>query len=353
MERYNEELIPDPFGLVNIGVICYFNSFLQTLSGCSAFTYMVLSNKEHMYQTNTGTAMYNFVFTYTSNPSEVSNYTIIILKALIGDLKKRRPTIQFGHGQESAHEVFILLLDMMEPETYVGVNSVGVNSSVNSVGVDGVGVDGVNSGVNSSENSMPSSLISSISSPITKLFLHKCEWNTSCIRCNKILSKKIDYGVIFDLHHIDDSANIEYIKASLGQEHIEFSPQIFSNLIKHHISNVEGYFCDVCHKDDKVYRIYNLKRIPEIVFCSFNIYYQQSRKVRYFPPYLEYDTTNKEKMNFKLIGQIEHSGTLSGGHYWAKGLRKNGEVFELNDMSISKSEFQSSPRTYMIIYHLA
>jgi len=330
MEKYNEELIPDPFGLVNVGVICYFNSFLQILSGCSSFTHMVLTNKGYMYQTNTGTAMYNFVFTYTYNPSEVSNYTIIILKALIGDLKKRRPAIQFGHGQESAHEVFILLLDMMEPETVGGASEISASEI----------------------SDAPSSLISSISSPITKLFLHKCEWNTTCIRCNKNLSKKIDYGVIFDLHHIDDRSNIEYIKASLGGGHMDFSPQIFSNLIKHHISNVEGFFCDVCNKDDKVYRIYNLKRIPEIVFCSFNIYYQQTRQARYFPPYLEYDTINKQKMNFKLIGQIEHSGSLSGGHYWAKALRKNGDVFELNDMSISKSEFQSSPRTYMIIYHL-
>jgi ubiquitin C-terminal hydrolase len=330
MEKYNEELVPNPFGLINIGVICYFNSFLQTLSGCSAFTNMVLTHKEYMCQTDTGTAMYNFVLTYTYNPSEVSNYTVIILKALIKDLKKRRPTIQFGHGQESAHEVFILLLDMMEPET-----SSDESSSESS---------GESSGA-------PSSLISSISSPITKLFLHKCEWNTTCIRCNKNLSKKIDYGVIFDMHHIDDRSNIEYIKASLGETHMEFSPQLFSNLIKHHISNVEGYFCDVCNKDDKVYRIYNLKRIPEIVFCSFNIYYQQTRQTRYFPPYLEYDNANKEKMNFKLIGQIEHSGSLNGGHYWAKGLRKDGNVFELNDMSVTKSEFQSTPRTYMIIYH--
>lgn len=329
MEKYNEELIPNPFGLVNTGVICYFNSFLQTLSGCSAFTNMILTNKEYMHMTRTGSAMYNYVLAYSNNETDVSNYPIIILRSLIQDLKERRPSIQFGRGQESAHEVFILLLDMMEPI----------------IDPEKVETDGANS-------EAPSSLISSISSPITKLFLHKCEWDTSCIRCNKILSKKIDYGVIFDLHHIDDKSNVEYIKASLGQSNIQYSPQIFSNLIKHHISSVEGYYCDVCNKDDKIYRIYNLKRIPEIVFCSFNIYYQQMRHVRYFPPHLEYDTINKEKMHFKLIGQIEHSGSLDGGHYWAKGLRKDGIVYELNDMSISQSNFQSTPRTYMIIYHI-
>jgi ubiquitin C-terminal hydrolase len=317
MEKYNNELIPPPFGLLNNGAICYFNSFLQTLCGCSAFTTKVLENSEYMSKTRTGVAIYQYVCMYTSNPisTNIATATINILRALVIDLRERRPSIRFGNGQESAHEVFILLLDMMEPQE---------------------------------ESSPESNIISSIKSPITKLFLHKCEWNTYCMQCKKSISKKIDYGVIFDMHHID------FIKGSNGdsQEYNHNSPIGFSNLIKNHISQLEGYNCPSCNADS-VCRIYSLKRIPEIVFCSFNIYYQYGRKIRYFPPYLEFETGNDEgKYFFKLIGQIEHSGSLNGGHYWAKGLRQDDKVYDLNDMGFALSSFQSTPHTYMVIYHI-
>jgi len=280
-----------------------------------------------MSKTRTGAAMYRFVISYSSMNQSTHSSTIDILQSLMLDLRERRPSIHFGNGQESAHEVFILLLDMMEP--------IDSHESIDS--------------------SDAPSIISSIKSPITKLFLHKAEWNTCCLKCNNTISKKIDYGVIFDMHHIDLQSNINYVQAAItiGDSSIEQnSPQMFSRLIKQHISPLEGFTCPNCQQSDRIFRIYNLRRIPEIVFCSFNIYYQQNRKIRYFPPYLEFDSANKEKMNFKLIGQIEHSGSLSGGHYWAKGLRRDG-VYNLNDMNISLSEFQSTPYTYMIIYHLS
>jgi len=312
MQKYCSDLVPPPFGLVNNGSVCYFNSFLQTLCGCSSFTETILRNKDYLSQTYTGVAVYNYVYRYveiikaSDINKQISFSTIEILNALKADLKERRPNIKFGNGQESAHEVFVLLLDMMEP-------------------------------VDESTENHP--LLSSIKSPITRLFLHKCEWDLYCIDCKKSISKKIDYGIIFDMHHM-----------RLDSE--EKSPLEFSNLIKQHISPVDGYVCPSC-TNTSVCRIYNLRRIPEIVFCSFNIYYQQNRKIRYFPPYLEFNTFNEEKKyNFKLISQIEHSGTLNGGHYWAKCLRNDNNVYELNDLGISLSSFQSTPYTYMIIYHI-
>jgi len=329
MEKYDAKLSPHPFGLINNGVICYFNSFLQTLSGCTAFTSMVLKNEDYMSKTVTGQAMYNFVKLYTDRqegtPSQLASQTRIILEALMVALNERRPGHNtFGRGQESAHEVFILLLDMMEPIDYAP----------------------------DSESTEFSSIISSIKSPITKLFLHKCEWNTCCLQCHKNLSKKIDYGVIFDMHHLESPDTINYIMTSLNIKREELnSPLVFSKFIKTHISPVEGYMCPNCNSDSNIYRIYNLRRIPEIVFCSFNIYYQQNRRVRYIPPYLEFDSSINDKIRFNIIGQIEHSGSLGGGHYWARGLRKD-RVYELNDLSVSPSAFQSTPYTYMVIYHL-
>ena len=304
MEPYNDLLIPIPFGLQNTGVICYFNSFLQILCGCSSLTKVILDNKEYL-TTRTGIALAEYVDLYTSNMASIESSTRKILHALCLDLRERRPNIIFGSNQESAHEVFILLLDMLEPN-----------------------------------DNLESSVISSIKSPITKLFLHKGMWNLYCKGCNTILSKEVDYGVIFDMHHID---SIAYENSSKG----------FSNLIRQHTSSVSEYKCKNCKKITETFRIYDLRKIPEIVFCSFNVYH--GKNCRYFPQTLEFPAIEENKKHiFKLIGQIEHAGTLSGGHYWAKGLRKNNQIYEFNDMGVSPIlEFKSTQNTYIITYHFS
>ena len=316
MEPYNKLLIPLPFGLNNTGVICYFNSFLQLLCGCSSFTKIVLTNNNYLSTTRTGVAIFDYVKLYSelsinhSATADLSLSTKKILLALCLDLKERRPNILFGRGQESAHEVFILLLDMMES--------------------------------NSETSEDP--IITSIKSPITKLFLHKSMWNLYCKDCKNIVSKKVDYGVIFDMHHID---HIDY----------EHSPEGFSSLIRQHASIVTDYKCEFCQKKSETVRIYDLRKIPEIVFCSFNVYQEFGGKkyCRYFPPYLLFPAIEEgKKHKFILIGQIEHCGSLSGGHYWAKTLRKHNDdiiPYELNDMGISISEFKSTSNTYIILYH--
>ena len=37
MDPYDSRLVPGPFGQVNTGAVCYFNSLWQMLIGCSAF----------------------------------------------------------------------------------------------------------------------------------------------------------------------------------------------------------------------------------------------------------------------------------------------------------------------------
>jgi ubiquitin C-terminal hydrolase len=92
--------------------------------------------------------------------------------------------------------------------------------------------------------------------------------------------------------------------------------------------------------------------IPEIIVCSFNIYARNgvARTPRYFPLTLEFPATSGGTMMYKLVGQIEHSGSLAGGHYWARGLRKNG-VFRLNDTSTAPSTFETTSGTYIVAYH--
>ena len=56
MEPYDAKIAPAPFPLNNTGVICHFNSLLQSLASQSVLVKTVLNNEEYLKKTGTGTA---------------------------------------------------------------------------------------------------------------------------------------------------------------------------------------------------------------------------------------------------------------------------------------------------------
>lgn len=323
MDKYDQRLVPVAFGLQNTGAICYFNSFLQVLAGCPAFTKAVLSNSEYLHRTKTGTAIYAFVTCY-SKQEPACHMTSIILEALVADLALRRPHVKFGGGQESASETLVHLLDMMEPPRAADA--------------------------------------AAEESPITRLFLHRFRCDIACRKCKKEVSTTTDYAVNFNLFHIDQMQSPPSFAAD------------FSRAIQIQVSTTEGYNCPTCPcaicggvvvnatcqicrsmaVSSTATRVYSLTMIPEIVFCMFNLYvgYGGSRQARYFPDHLEFLAASKDGyLIFQMVGQIEHVGALSGGHYWARGLRSDGAVYTLNDTSVSHSKFEPTANTYIVAYH--
>jgi ubiquitin C-terminal hydrolase len=159
--------------------------------------------------------------------------------------------------------------------------------------------------------------------------------------CKKIVSNTEDYSVIHNLFYFDQ------LKTS------PTNPESFSNVLLTHLSTTDDFFCYICNKKTETKRVYSLTKVPEIIFCLHNLYveYGGQRKSRYFPDQFKIDSINGGKLVYKLVGQIEHSGSLSGGHYWARALRKGEMVYMFNDLSVSSSNFISTPNTYIIVYH--
>ena len=312
MDPYAPEWAPGAFGLNNTGVICFLNSFLQLLAGCTSLSRAILDNADYVSQTRTGAAMLKF-FSKIVSPNgarapldpAVTLLSSGVLVALMGDLAVRRPDVRFGGGQESASEALVHILDMMEPPR----DTVSTN----------------------------------FESPITRLFFHRFRCNLHCRKCQKIVSNETDFSVVFNLFHLD------------RLQHRPNTVESFSKAVRLQISSTEDYVCPSCKASTTAYRVYHLTMVPEIIICTFNLYvgYGGERVVRYFPPRLELPATDGGKLIFKLVGQIEHSGSLSGGHYWARGLRGGGQVHLFNDTGVSPSLFTPTPSTYMVAYHFA
>jgi ubiquitin C-terminal hydrolase len=311
MDAYSPAFAPAAFGLINTGVICYINAFLQALAGCTAFTRAVLDNAAYLGATRTGAAVLAFVRAYAAPAGAHAHaapgapqHSAAVLAALAADLAERRPAVRFGARQECASEALVHLLDMLEPPAPPGAPPE--------------------------------------ESPVTRLFSHRFRCDLRCCGCKQTVSAETDTSVVFNLFHLDQ------------QHPWPDTPAAFSKAVRLHVSVSEGYACPNCQRATQAFRVYNLSMVPELILCVFNLFDLWgggARRARYFPPGLEFPALDGGKLVFRLVGQVEHAGSQEGGHYWARGLRAGGQVFLLNDTSAVPSAFAPSSNTFLVAYH--
>jgi len=302
MDPYAPPLAPAPFGLNNTGSICYLNGFLQALVSCTAFTRAVLGHQDYLSRTPTGATMCRFVAAALAPTPEADSAAV--LHALVADLRARRPQVRFGAGQESASEALIHILDMMEPEPEPGV--------------------------------------APDESPITRLFAHRFRCVTVCRRCGHRSATLTDHAVNFNLFHLDAAPPT--------------SAAEFSVALRRQLSETSGHRCPACaDSPGPAVRLYTLAMVPEILFCMFNLYdeYGGAHHARFFPARFGIPALDGGELEFRLVAQVEHSGSLSGGHYWARALRAGDQVYQLNDTGVMPAKFAPTANTYISVYHFA
>jgi ubiquitin C-terminal hydrolase len=315
IDAYDPKLARPAFGLANTGAICYLNSLLQMLVGCTAFVRAVAANPDYMRRTRTGAAMLDFV----GASEHFEGHSARILAALTADLAERRPRAQFGAGQECASEALVLLLDMME----IPVQAHGDPVQAHGDPVQARGDRG------------------RAESPITRLFMHRFRCELLCRTCRRAVSSTTDHMVLFSLFHVD------------ALRTRPDTPEAFAEVLRTQVSATENYQCPHCAKPTAAFRVYRLIMVPDIIVCQFNLFeaYGGSRRPRYFPAGFALPAVSGGKLRFRLVGQVEHSGSMAGGHYWARGLRAGGRVWQLNDTGVTPAEFAVTPGTHLIAYN--
>jgi hypothetical protein len=305
--EYNAKLVPEPFGLANGGSTCYMASVLQALASCPAFTSAVQDNRAYFQRTETGRALAKYVKEYAAGRPDASA-PASVLAALVADLaaSKQRPVRpagwptardnvrgggEFGRGQESASEALAHLVDL---------TSAG---------------DGAN--------------------PLTQVFASRYVCDVFCQRCARVVSTTRDVGIEIGVRDPPKGAAFDFTAAVRSQ-----------------VTPVEGYVCERCGVAGEAFRRYSLTMIPPVAVCAFNAHpeYGGAKISRAFPPAFELPAIGGGAMVYRLVCQIEHSGSSAGGHYWVRALRAGG-VFRLNDSNFSPAAFSPSPETCTVVYH--
>lgn len=305
MEEYDPEGAPEPFGLENPGSLCYFNSLLQVLAGCTAFRRAVLAAGPAGFETATGRALEEFF----RRPGAGRESAAGLYEALRSDLAARKPAAlkAFGPGQNSATEAFLLLLEMLEAPGAPGAEAPGAEAG----------------------------------GRLAALFRHRFRCEIFCPRCRAPVSKTSDSALSLYLGHLDGPAPPRTAEA-------------FSRAVSCAVSAVEDFACPACPGAPKggAVRVYSLTMVPEVLFCHFNRYAPPPASGRFFPEFLAFPALGGGALRFRLVGQIEHSGGLEGGHYWARALRRGGS-FCLNDAAVSRAPLAPTANTYVVVYHYA
>lgn len=271
MEKFNLKYLPNPRGLPNTGVICYFNSLLQCLLSCSALNNFVINTSENSMVLDSYKKFVNAYF------GGFSNENISLLNVLLKYLNSKNKHISFGKGQEDANECFNLLVDSFECRK------------------------------------------------LEMLFEHRYRVYTFCDECSFTSEGYTDEQLVIDLSTVEIKGDInEYI---YNQEII-----------------CEDYKCTKCGSKKRKIQKRKLTMVSEVLVVLLKKYQQKS--LVEMPNNLKFGS-----FRYELVAVSEHSGSMNGGHYWAKAMRAKG-AFNLNDSSVSTDALKPTQNTYLLFYHL-
>lgn len=316
--RYDDTYVPDAFGFKNMGSTCYLNALIQSLFSCSSFVETFDKNKNELnYITNPISGIMVRGVEVMLNPEEpnrldiLSNFSPAIWCELIKYASTRADIVKFSGGQQCAREGFYMIMDCMEHFM-----------------------------------------------DIQRLFLHRDSIKLFCNKCDNWTQAGDDTSIIFDVQP-DLKTDQFKLFQELDPNH-KTSMNMNDFLYKQHGYVDKDHICSICKEKCMKYKIVNLVMAPEILVVLSKKYSSDgSRKIDYMTPFPQElvfnglcDDGTPTKFYYDAVAQIEHSGGLHGGHYWAICKRKNGVWYLLNDSHIEKSKFEPTKNTYIVFYHI-
>lgn len=267
-----------PFGLINTGSICYFNSILQTLLSCKYIIKHVLETES----TNEVQACFQKHIQAAVNGSSSASFSPELLNVLLRDI----PNSYRYYGQQSSSEFFLFLVDKLK---------------------------------------------------LDRFFIHRHNNTIRCDSCRQVQTKK-DEAIHFE--HFEEKAETDIESFFIKVER-----------------NIDGYKCDNCIKETSNPSIRSTctvvtaaTLIPEYLMIVYNKYF--NKRCVPFPETFTKKDKNGAVLKYRVIAQIEHYGSLNGGHYLCRVLR-DGEYYECNDSHITPiSKLEATSATYCVLYEL-
>lgn len=157
----------------------------------------------------------------------------------------------------------------------------------------------------------------------------------TCPKCNTVTELR-DNAIDVKLF---DRASLEGLPQQISS---------FTEYLRLHPSPCDAFVCPQCNETTKglvfMERLIQANDVITVVLPKYDAKYLQ-----WFPDKLTFVTKTGSLLTYELCAQIEHSGTQSGGHYWAI-VRRDADVYTCNDASISPGSLGPTANTFIVFY---
>ncbi len=314
------------FGLRNTGVICYFNSVLQSVLSCTSFieaikkldpqnvknpimlkfigiiklTDKLVENKEQENKEQENKEQENSDIT-----TALQNISPTIWREMVVFLCRKNKTDYrtFLSGQQCAREGFHCLMDSLDSFNVV-----------------------------------------------QNLFIHRYRSLVRCFKCDDWVSDK---ECVYSLFEVQPDLKTPQIDQFKGYDlDLYTKGQTMNEFLQKQPGYIEDFNCPKCKDRSVKYSVRYLVMAPEILVVLSKKYVAGRKLDVYteFPEHMEFSSADGA-LKYTAVAQIEHAGGLNGGHYWASCKRRGGWK-TLNDTGVSEGGFKPTNNTYMVFYHL-
>lgn len=372
MDPFDPDLLPKASGLTNIGQTCYFNSMLQALLTCTSLTKTILTLKP--------LSKNKLLLAYAEliqNPNP--NQSVVIWQTMMDILKQTQRFPHFRDQQQDSHESFHIFLELLgdpDPEKTEKKKKTEEGE----------------------EEDKKAEL-----SEVEKIFRTRFRSRIVCKECGTCTESKQE-EIFINLNQTDkipesikykNSMVEDYTCDNCAKAHLLESPKKCEMCTKicHRIlydrkllmcpdcqpnfiftfpDNYKTMLCDLCtniyeiiHDNpykrlicDKCKPIYKEKktqvtiqtRLTMVRSCIVILFNKYENKYLFNYPE-SFSIGENNQFVYKAVAQIEHSGGMNGGHYWALA-KRNGGDYVLNDGSASPASLNPTDSTYLVFYHL-
>jgi ubiquitin C-terminal hydrolase len=183
----------------------------------------------------------------------------------------------------------------------------------------------------------------------TTRLLQQCDMNGANQSSSEYFIRLIDLikiEPIFECHHMITMI-CQNCNKQTQKKDTSYNPLINDSLdeLFEFNESIEGFKCDGCNQKTTLVQHKKLSGLSPILVLSLNKYFGKKM--------IEYPSTFKvDNASYRLIGTVEHTGSLQGGHYISR-FDRNKHTYLADDsriMEIQDNIIKPVIETYMIFY---
>lgn len=127
------------------------------------------------------------------------------------------------------------------------------------------------------------------------------------------------------------------------------TPEQFADVLKSFSEYREGHRCDKCSRTNGSQKFLKFTRTliqsSEVIVVYYKKY--ASKQQRFFPVDLDLEFKDylgrPKRHSYQIVAQVEHRGTMRGGHYWARVKRPKPPGYQARRTQMLKERLEKEP----------